>query len=76
MTPENDVLLLKQFPFSLRGIAYDWYLMLHGITILKWVGMEERFLQEQLTHRHNPEILRNLAVNDIRRINNIAGATF
>lgn len=39
--------------------------------ILTWATMEERFLQEQLTHQHNSKLLRNVAVNDIRRIEHI-----
>lgn len=58
MTPKNDTSLLKQFLLSLRGIVYEWYRTLYGITISTWAIGEEGFLK-------------NMFIKDKRRIKHI-----
>lgn len=50
------------------GITYDWYSTFYGITIPIRVGVEKRFLREQVTYRHNPEFLRYVAIDEIGRM--------
>lgn len=75
-TIENNALRLKQFMMSLGGIAYSWYCTLDEILIPTWMVMLKRFLKEQSTFRYNPKFLRNLAANEIRRIDHLSWNPF
>jgi hypothetical protein len=42
---ENDIVKLKLFPFSLRGKAKDWLLLLLNGSINSWENFNEAFIK-------------------------------